>query len=180
MTEQQITMWFKYFAPTVQKYDDIINNHIRFSSLSLVILQIRDLNAKKASSSGNRIAPGGASRRNNEAALARDESESEFISEDEDPQTLERNRIFSVSITNFAVAICLQQSQTAGTRKPGAKGSSQKGHGNGQRSFSGKQRARRRGPSQKGGRSNDSVGRAGSNGKKGAGLVRPMAGRNRF
>lgn len=95
MTEQQITMWFKYFAPTVQKYDDIINNHIRFSSLSLVILQIRDLNAKKASSSGNRIAPGGASRRNNEAALARDESESEFISEDEDPQTLERNRIFS-------------------------------------------------------------------------------------
>jgi hypothetical protein len=88
-------MWFKYFAPTVQKYDDIINNHIRFSLSSLVILQIRDLNAQKASTSGSRLPAGGASLRNNQVALAGDESESEFISEYEDPQTLERNRIFS-------------------------------------------------------------------------------------
>jgi hypothetical protein len=74
----------------------------------------------------------------------------------------------------------MQQTQTAGPQRSGGKGSNQKAYGGGQRGFSGKSRGRRRAPSQKSGRSGDFTGRATSNGKKGAGLVRPMAGRNRY
>jgi hypothetical protein len=80
------------------------------------------------------------------------------------------------------VALCLRQSQTAGSNRPGGKGSGYKRHGVGQRNFSGKRRGKVRAPSQRGGRGGGSTGRAAGNGggQKAAGLIRPMVGKNRF
>jgi hypothetical protein len=79
------------------------------------------------------------------------------------------------------VALCLQQSQKAGSNRPGGKGSGFKKYGGGQRNFSGK-RGKARAPSQRSGRGGGSTGRATGNGggQKAAGLIRPMVGKNRF
>lgn len=88
------------------------------------------------------------------------------------------------------VAICLQQSQSTGPRRPAGKGSNNKGYGATKKSFSrqkGKARASSQRPSQSGGGRSNSGGssRAVSNGsnagkRKGAGLVRPITGLGRF
>ena len=89
------------------------------------------------------------------------------------------------------MATCRQQSQSTGPRKPAGKGSGSKSYGATKRNFSkqkGKARASSQRSSQRGGGRSTSGGssRTVSNGsnnaakKKGAGLVRPITGVNRY
>ena len=85
------------------------------------------------------------------------------------------------SRTDITVALCMQQSQTTGASKPAGKGSSYRKYGGGGRNFSGKKGKRKASSTQRGGRMGSSTGRAVSNGgRKGAGLVRPLTGKNRY
>jgi hypothetical protein len=83
---------------------------------------------------------------------------------------------------DMIVALCMQQSQTTGSSRPAGKGSSYRkygGGGGGGRNFSGK-KGKRKASSTHRGRAGSSDGRAVSNGgRKGAGLVRPLTGKNR-
>jgi len=38
VTVQQIEKWYGYFMPVVQKYDDIVNNHIKHVSKELYLI----------------------------------------------------------------------------------------------------------------------------------------------
>jgi hypothetical protein len=88
VTEMQVKKWYKQFEPLVQTYDDKINDYIRClqSSSSLII---RDKH-KSVLTLGNRPA---AKFRPEVVTVTEDESDSEFISETEDPEAVERNRI---------------------------------------------------------------------------------------
>lgn len=79
------------------------------------------------------------------------------------------------------MALCIQQSEASGPSRRAGKGSSNKGYLSGQRKFSGKRKGKGRVTSQRSGRGGSPTGRAASNGgRKGAGLVRPMTGKNRY
>jgi len=88
VTEMQVKKWYKQFEPLVQTYDDKINDYIRCleSSSSLII---RDKH-KSVPTLGSRPA---AKFRPEVVTVTEDESDSEFISGTEDPETVEQNRI---------------------------------------------------------------------------------------
>jgi hypothetical protein len=88
VTEMQVKKWYKQFEPLVQTYDDKINDYIRClqSSSSLII---RDKH-KSVPTLGSRPA---AQFRPEVVTVTEDESDSEFISETEDRETVERNCI---------------------------------------------------------------------------------------
>ena len=87
ITEHQIERWYGYFISTVQKYDDIINNHIRFAYNRAS--NYRDKHAQKALVSNGRA--GSRTSHPTEVISTDDESESDFQSADEDDEE-EQNR----------------------------------------------------------------------------------------
>jgi hypothetical protein len=89
VTEKQVKKWYKQFEPLVQTYDDKINDYIRClqSSSSLII---RDKH-KSVPTLGSR--PAAARFRPDVVTVTEDESDSEFVSDTEDTETVERNRI---------------------------------------------------------------------------------------
>jgi hypothetical protein len=84
------------------------------------------------------------------------------------------------------VAICRQQSQSTGAQAPPGKGSKFKSSDAGpRRNFSGLKKGKRKGSALKGNRGsggggNHSMATGGGPRAKKAGLIRPMAGKNRF
>lgn len=184
VTVNQIRQWYKHFIPTVQKYDDKINNHLKYTRDRNNTLTVREVSALRSYSSSNRTLNG----RSNMIEVDDTAVESEFNSGDEDEATMERNRISTTDLINFSVQLCLQQTQTQSTQgKKSLKGGSQKNFGNGRRKFSGKGKGRAgRSSTQKGskgGGGSSQAPRSTSNGNSGgrkASLIRPMAGKNRF
>jgi len=87
ITEQQIERWYGYFMSTVQKYDDIINNHIRFAYNRTS--NYRDKNAQKTLNSSSRVVS--CTSHPTEVISTDDESESNFQSAEEDDEE-EQNR----------------------------------------------------------------------------------------
>jgi hypothetical protein len=94
ITEQQIERWYGYFMSAVQKYDDIINNHIRFSHNCAS--NYRDKNAQKAFSSSARA--GSRTSHPTEVTSTDDESESDFQSADEDDEEKQNRNCTIISI----------------------------------------------------------------------------------
>jgi len=181
VTVSQIRQWYKHFIPTVQKYDDQINNHLKYTRDRNDTLTAREANALRSFSSSNRTLNGGS----NMIGVDDTAVESEINSEDEDEATMERNRISTADLINFSVQLCLQQTQTQSTQaKKSLKGGSQKNFGNGRRKFSGKGKGRTgRSSSQKGSKGISQAPGSTSNGRNGgrkASLIRPMVGKNRY
>jgi hypothetical protein len=89
VTEMQVKKWYKQFEPLVQTYDDKLNDYTRCLQLSSNLI-IRDKH-KSVSTLGSR--PAASRFRPDVVTVTEDESDSEFISDTEDPETVERNRI---------------------------------------------------------------------------------------
>jgi len=87
VTEMQVKKWYHKFVPLVQACDDKLNDYIRSVQLSSNLI-VRN-KQQCVPTLGTRQA---ARPRPEVVTVTEDESDSEFISETEDTETVERNR----------------------------------------------------------------------------------------